>query len=80
MGVKFRSAISLANRLFTAWRITGSSPSKVSSQNRYSVLAQSPRITESCFFIPLEKVDNFLLLSREKDSRRPQALWTSKEG
>ena len=55
-GVNCRSCISFAKMLLTLWRITGSSPSKVSSHRRYSVFALSPSRIASCFFIPLEKV------------------------
>ena len=63
-GVNSRSITSVAKIPFTAWRITGSRPSNVSSHNRYLVLAQIPKMALSCFFIPFEKVRIFRFLSR----------------
>ena len=50
------SATSLHISFLTRLRITGSSPSKVSSKNIYLALVESARIIAACLFIPLEKL------------------------
>lgn len=80
MGVSERSPISRMSRLLTVWRATGSSPSKVSSQNRYSQPLDSAQMMALCRFIPLEKVWIFCLSDSENASRSLRKRALSKRG